>query len=88
MSTQATSSTETETTTDERPTFKLERYNPRRRSRGAEAAELSIKYSDGSEDLIWMSQNDIAANIAEFGPCEGLNAALNAYRDNVEFPAR
>ena len=68
---------------------RLVRYNPRRRARGVEAAEVEI---DGEEEgvaplRLWMSQADIRNNIAQFGQLEGFVAALEAYRQNQPFPA-
>lgn len=66
--------------------FELVRYNPRRRARGAEAAEVKVTWPDGDEALLWMSEKNIADNIAGFGECDGLSAAREAYRKNVEYP--
>ncbi len=59
--------------------FELYEYNPRRRMRGVEAARVLVTYPDGEQDLLWMSPKDIRDNIAEFGTCAGLQAALQAY---------
>lgn len=67
----------------DRPTFKLHSYNPRRRARKVEAAHVLVTWPNGKEELLWMNERDIRANIKEFGPCEGLEAARNAYRLNL-----
>jgi hypothetical protein len=77
--------------------FRLVRYNPRRRARGVEAAEvevihppdLDITYPEGEivefqvKERRWMSQSDIRANIREHGEHPELRRALKAYSDNV-----
>lgn len=66
-------------------TFKLIRYNPRRASRGAPAAEVEIT-SDELLATLWMSKSDIRKNLAE---CEegddasGLHEAMEAYKRGV-----
>ena len=64
------------------PTFELIRYNPRRKARGAEAAEVRCTW-DGDETAdLWMSEKDIKRNIKVYGPQKGLTDALKAYRQN------
>jgi hypothetical protein len=65
-----------------RPKFELHRYNPRRAARGAEASEVKVTWPDGEEEYLWMSKRDINANMKEWGACDGLLDALNAYRQN------
>ncbi len=67
---------------DQNPTFSLYRYNPRRRARGVEAAEVEVKWPDGRRDLLWMSERNIRDNLKEFGESAGLREALEAYRQN------
>ena len=71
---------------DDRPKFELHRYNPRRASRGAEAAEVKVTWPDGGEEYLWMSKRDLKENMKEFGACDGLLDALNAYAKGVAFP--
>jgi len=63
-----------------RPKFELFRFNPRRAERGAEAAQVKITWPDGDVELLWMSKRDIQENMVTFGVCDGLDAALKAYR--------
>lgn len=70
------------------PRFTLIRYNPRRRARGAEAAEVKVEWSDDDYETLWMSRKDIEGNYALYGKSEGLRAAYEAYNSNVEFPAK
>ena len=72
---------------NDRPKFELRRYNPKRRFRGREAAEVQVTWPDGDIELLWMSEGDIKKNIREWGTCEGLVSALEAYRKNTEFTA-
>lgn len=69
------------------PTFELVEYNPRRRSRGAEAARVKVTWQDGETELLWMSQKDIRANLRESGKSKGLDDAAKAYNLNIKFPA-
>jgi hypothetical protein len=64
----------------------LVRYNPRRHARRAEAAKVRIEFSDGSSDVLWMSERDIKANIKEYGSSQGFTDALEAYKANQKFP--
>ncbi len=73
-----------ETETDDECEFILERFNPVRSSRGAPAAELTVRSGDLQRTL-WMSNRDIDKNIIEFGPHPGLIEAKEAYRKNVRF---
>lgn len=61
------------------PLFTLLRFNPRRASRGAEAAEVEATWADGETEVLWMSKQDILQNIAKFGEQAGLTNALNKY---------
>lgn len=54
--------------------FKFIEFNPRRKSRGAEAARVSV---DG--EWMWMSKKDIKCNIREFGPDPELLKAFESY---------
>ena len=57
------------------PDFVFVEFNPRRKSRGVEAARVSV---DG--DWLWMSKRDIQNNIKEFGPHPELLKALSQYQ--------
>jgi hypothetical protein len=57
------------------PDFVFVEFNPRRKSRGAKAARVSV---DG--DWLWMSKCDIRNNIKEFGPHPELLKALSQYQ--------
>jgi hypothetical protein len=63
--------------------WQLVRFNPRRNARKAPAAEVRV---DG--ELLWMTVRDIKNNIRDFGDHPELQKALQAYRANVEYPAR
>jgi len=63
----------------ETPTFKLLRVNPRRHQRGAEATELLVTWPNGDEETLWMFLRDIKANIKLHGPCDALRDAADAY---------
>lgn len=67
-------------------TFRLYRYNPRRRARGVEAAEVEVTWPDGDKELLWMTQQDIRDNLKQFGDSQGLRDALEAYRLNAMPP--
>jgi hypothetical protein len=65
--------------------FELYSYNPRRRQRGVEAAQ--VKVVEGFDEyLLWMSPKDIQDNLKEHGESKGLRAALEAYRINAMPP--
>jgi hypothetical protein len=57
------------------PAFEFIEFNPRRKSRGAEAARVS---TDGL--WLWMSKSDIENNIRDFGPHPELLKALESYK--------
>ena len=67
--------------------FKLVRFNPRRQSRGAEAAEVEV-FDDDHSCRLWMSEKNLDQNIAEFGPHPELLKAKEHYRTKREFPDR
>lgn len=64
--------------------FVLVRYNPRRKARGAEAAELEVLQNGTVIDRLWMSLRNIKDNLKTFPDDEGLLAAAKAYRSNKE----
>lgn len=57
------------------PEFKFIEFNPRRKSRGAEAARVE---ADG--DWMWMSKYEIECNIRDFGSHPELLKALESYK--------
>ncbi len=58
----------------------LKRFNKRRASRGADAAEFEIQYSTGNSEIIWMSKIDIRRNIAMYPEHKNeLEKGLNQY---------
>ena len=57
------------------PTFEFIEFNPRRKSRGAEAARVST-----GGLWLWMSKRDIENNIRDFGPHPELLKALESYK--------
>jgi hypothetical protein len=61
------------------PAFRFVEFNPRRASRGAEAARVEVTYDEGDVDFLWMSPTDIRRNMHQFGNQEGLKQALKAY---------
>lgn len=67
-----------------RPKFEFHRFNDRRAARGAVAAQVKVIWPDGQEDYLWMSKCDIESNMKDWGACDGLLDALNAYRQNPE----
>ena len=60
-------------------TFRLEGFNPRRHSRGVEAARVEVLEDGAPCGLLWMSEADVKNNIAEFGDSEELQKALAEY---------
>lgn len=69
------------------PTFSLYQFNPRRWVRGAPAARVAVANPDGTNDLLWMTEQDIRKNIKAFGESLGLDMALNCYkRPGQEYP--
>lgn len=65
------------------PSFRLVRFNPRRKIRKVGAAEVEITEA-GQMFRLWMTEQDIKDNIVMFGRHPGLVAALEAYRSGVE----
>ena len=64
--------------------FVLIRFNPRRNTRGAEAAELQVLQDGKPIDLLWMSKSDVKSNLKLFPNDTGLLAAIAAYKSNKE----
>jgi hypothetical protein len=70
----------------ETPIFTLIRFNTRRAARGAEAAEVNVKWVDGEAITVWMSLSDIKNNAKEYGWQGGLQQARHHYLNNKEYP--
>jgi hypothetical protein len=60
---------------DDCPVFKFIEFNPRRNARGVEAARVEV-----DNGWLWMSKNDIVANIKNFGAHPELLKALANYK--------
>lgn len=59
--------------------FRFEEFNQRRHMRGAEAARVTWVNDQGEEHPLWMSRDDVHANIQQHGPQEGLMVAAHHY---------
>lgn len=68
-----------ELTHEYRPSWRFVRFNPKRYQRRARAAQVAVTVDEATE-LMWMSREDIRANICDFGDDPELQAALEAYR--------
>lgn len=66
--------------------FQFVEFNPRRKSRKAEAARVEVFEDGESCGWLWMSERDIKNNIREFGDSAELRKALAAYRATVPSP--
>lgn len=76
----------TDATGDSGVSFRLVRFNPRRMRKGCSGA-AEVEVSDaGNSVCLWMTLDDVKANIIEHGRHPGLVAALEAYRVGVEIP--
>jgi hypothetical protein len=64
-------------------TFRLVRFNPRRASRNAPAAEVEFADSEHTYRL-WMTEKEIRENLVLFDRPHGLLVALEAYRLGLE----
>ncbi|MDO9304598.1 MAG: hypothetical protein Q7T77_04675 [Sulfuricurvum sp.] len=60
-------------------TFKFYRFNPVRKERGAQAAQLEVLEDGESAGLFWMNVSDIKRNIEDYGEHEALTEALEYY---------
>lgn len=58
------------------PDFEFLEFNGNRAMRGAAAARVRVS-KDG--DWLWMTREDVRANIANFGRCDALVQALQCY---------
>ena len=61
-------------------TFAFVEFNPRRHSRGVEAARVEVLEDGEPCGLLWMSERNLKANIKDFGDSEELQKALAEYR--------
>ena len=66
---------------DDGVTFRLVRYNPIRKQRGAPAAEIEIE-DESNIILLWMDEKDLKRNVQLYGPHEALLEAMIAYKGN------
>ena len=60
-------------------TFELIEFNHVRNMRGKEAAKIRVIEDGVPQGFLWMSPDDIHANIRDFGHSDGLDKALRAY---------
>jgi len=70
------------TDTKEAPlSFTFVEFNERRAMRGAPAARVDVAYPDEPDGggWLWMSRNDIKANMRDHGAHPELQKALDAY---------
>ena len=67
--------------------FILHRYNPRRRARGVEAAQVQVLEDETAVDLLWMSLKDVKENQKMYPDDQGLLDAVEAYKRNKEYVA-
>lgn len=64
-------------------TFELIEFNHVRDVRGKEAAKIRV-FEDGEpQGFLWMSAEDLRANIRDFGHSDALDKALRAYGEKV-----
>jgi hypothetical protein len=70
------------------PQFELLKFNPIRRTRGKEAAWLKAQLEREVFVYLWMSEDDIRANIRDHGAHPQLLKALEAYRIGEWFPKK
>lgn len=59
--------------------FKLYRFNPIRKERGAPAAQIEVFEDGEGVGLYWMDVSDIKRNIQDYGECEAFTEALEYY---------
>jgi hypothetical protein len=65
------------------PDFRFVEFNSRRAMRGAVAVRVAV-IENGQEEWLWMTRQDINANIKEFGPHAELLKAKLAYAKGEE----
>lgn len=59
--------------------FKLYRFNPRRKERGVPAAQIEVFEDGEGVGLYWMDISDIKQNIKDYGEHEAFTEALEYY---------
>lgn len=64
-------------------TFELIDFNHVRDARGKEAAKISVIEDGEPQGFLWMSAEDLRANIRDFGPSDALDKALRAYGEKA-----
>ncbi|MBK3919907.1 MULTISPECIES: hypothetical protein [Stutzerimonas] len=64
-------------------TFELIEFNHVRDARGKEAAKIRVIENGESQGFLWMSAEDLRANIRDLGPSDALSEALRAYGGKV-----
>lgn len=60
-------------------TFKLYRFNPVRKERGAPASQIEVFKDGEGVGLYWINVSDIQRNIQDHGECEAFTEALEYY---------
>lgn len=60
--------------------FKLYRFNTRRKERGAPAAQIEVFEDGEGVGLYWMDISDIKRNIQDYGEHEAFSEALEYYQ--------
>ena len=63
--------------------FKLYRFNPTRKERGAAAAQIEVFEDGEGVGLYWMDISDIKRNIKDYGEHEAFTEALKYYLGGV-----
>lgn len=63
--------------------FELIEFNHVRYARGKDAAKVRVIEGGNSQGFLWMSVDDLRANIRDFGPSDALHKALRAYGESV-----
>ncbi len=64
-------------------TFELIEFNHVRYARGKDAAKVRVIEGGKPQGFLWMSVEDLRANIRDFGPSDALHKALRAYGESV-----
>lgn len=59
--------------------FEMIEFNHVRHMRGKEAAKIRVIEDGEPQGYLWMSVDDLRANIRDFGHSEALEQALRAY---------
>jgi len=64
-------------------TFELIEFNHVRDARGKEAAKIRVIEDGEAQGFLWMSEEDLRANIRDVGPSDALSEALRAYGEKL-----